>query len=539
MKENDISQIDLFPVYKDTDHYITDNHITDNPPESGRTFETDVTRVVHSGLIMRPIYELETRRFRQTDEDDRENAWERIDLMWLAFAVLDTIAEMTEYLVGATRNQILEKVKPLAERQMDAGRIDITDEEFDRILNKIFDHLVNRKNRYLPFEYKYFDAGIGSFSLRRFWLIKTVFTGKGREALYTLTDEGYAAYFGLHETGALDAAAIGNLRIQLLIERGKVDDAMSVAEQNRKQCMRKAHEVRQTRRAILRNIRSVNFATIDALADEGTSQATRVQQESGRLHHMVLDHLMRIDDEKQSYQLHRLAEMLEGLNTRLMELSVELQQLPEDFHAHSHKLFRKHSTGALPGADKVMQRVCTASEQDAACIGREFIARFDPPARRPLFDPALIIEACDRALERQQTPWDRMQQEKEIESKIVERYTPELTEPVMNAAFDLLRTRVRQSGEILLSEVLNQAVEAQNPEGRGTEYSSFLPLALAMAVFQCIADKRIAEKHRLRVELKNPESRFSMNLPDESRYRGHELILSWLDVKTLPRLQGR
>ena len=50
-------------------------------------------------------------------------------------------------------------------------------------------------------------------SSKWFWLIKTVYTGEGREALFTLTDEGYTAYFGLHETGALDATAIGNLRI--------------------------------------------------------------------------------------------------------------------------------------------------------------------------------------------------------------------------------------------------------------------------------------------------------------------------------------
>ncbi len=534
MKETNISQIELFPVSKDTDPYLTED-----PPDSSRTFETDVTRVVHSGLIMRPVYELETRRFGQSREDDLPNTWERIDLMWLAFAVLDTIAELTEYLVGATRKQVLEKVKPLALCQVDAGKIDMTEEVLDGLLDKVFDHLVNRKNRYLPFEYEYFDAGTSSFSLRRFWLVKTVFTGKGKEALYALTDEGYAAYFGLHETGALDAAAIGNLRIQLLIERGNVDDAISVAEQNRKQCMRKAHEVRRIRRAIRRNIRSVDFSGINALADEGTNQAVRVQQESGKLHHMVLDHLMSIEDEKQSYKLHRLAEMLEGLNTRLMELSGELQQLPEDFHAQSHKLFRRHSTGTMPEADEVMQRVCTASEQDAAKIGREFIARFDPPARRPFFDPALIIEACDRALERQQAPGDRMQHEEEMEVEIIERYKPELTEPIMNVAFDLLRTRVRQSGRVLLSEVLNQAVEGAYPkDGELPENSPVLPLALAMAVFQCIADHRIAQKHRMRIELDDHKSRFSLDLPGKCRYRGHELVLSGLDIINLQSREG-
>jgi hypothetical protein len=241
-------------------------------PDPG--FQTDVSRAVHSAAIMRPIFELEARRFGQSDTDDTGDIWEGVDALWIAFAVLDVISELTEYQSGATRAEVLEKILPLAHQQVAACGIEATPEGLAGVLNKVFDHLVNRHRRYLPFSYTWFNGALGRYQTRRFWLIKTVYTGEGHEALFTLTNEGYSAYFGLHETSALDATAIGNLRIKLLIERGNVDDAISVADGNRKQCARKALEVRNTRRQIRRNIHAVAFDHVQALAKEGVNQAT-------------------------------------------------------------------------------------------------------------------------------------------------------------------------------------------------------------------------------------------------------------------------
>ena len=47
----------------------------------GRTVETDVTRVAHSGLIMRPIFELDFRRLRQSDTGDFIDAWAGLDVI--------------------------------------------------------------------------------------------------------------------------------------------------------------------------------------------------------------------------------------------------------------------------------------------------------------------------------------------------------------------------------------------------------------------------------------------------------------------------
>ena len=495
--------------------------VTETNGASETGFATDVTRAVNSALIMRPIYELETRRLLQTDADDTPAIWQGLDLMWIAFAILDTISELSEYQLGATRDEVLEKILPAIRRQAAALGLTPTDDGLYRVLGKVFDHLANRDNRYLPFDYTCFDGTANRYHSRKFWLIKTVYTGQGKKALFSLTEEGYTAYFGLHETSALDAAAIGNLRIKLLIERGNVDDAISVASGNRKQCIRKALEIRNIRRLIRRNIRTVDFKQVKTLAEEGIHQGTDIQKESARLHNMVIENLPISEGEKHGRRLYRLADLLEGVNHQLMKLSSELQHLPEDYHNHSHKLFRRRSSGAFPPMDQVMRRVLSMAEADAANVGTEFIARIDPPGQRPIFDPAAVIEACDRALERKNGEEDRRQAVVEVDGASIERFVPDLDDPIMEQAFAMLHDTIQNKGVIRLSRLLEQSITDQAVAGFGVMF----PVAVAMAVFQCVVEPRIARFHQIRVEMPDPESRIELHLPAGRKYRGHELNL--------------
>ena len=510
-----------------------------------RTRESDVTRVVHSSLIMRPIYELEARRLTTfssgstTDNNDEDGTdiREFVDLMWVAFAILDSVSELTEYHVGVTRKEVLDKIAPAMENQIRAVGGDIPRQALVTLLKRVFDHLVNRDNRYLPFKYRYFDGASATFKFRRFWLIKAVYTDQGQESLFSLTEEGYAAYFGLHETSALDATAIGNLRIKLLIERGNVDDAIAVAEQNNKQCTRKAHDIRNTRRAIQRNIHSIDFEKVNAMADQGAGQATRIQMESSRLHHMVLDNLSMTRDDAQENKLLQLARHLKKLNRRQMELVRELQRLPDDYHDNSHKLFRKRMSGILPPMDEVLKRVCRMEETGAAAVGREFMARFDPPVQVPLFDPGAIIDTMSQALERRSTTGDKGQPLQEIDGESIAHYETQLTEPLMEKAVVMIQNRVRTAEGTMMEDLLKEAVlEESTLEGADLQdishqeihpenNSSLLPMAVAMTVFQTIIDHRIGVRNGFQVKLASPVRQFSMPLPGGRRYRGHHLVL--------------
>lgn len=487
-------------------------------------FETDVSRATFSALIMRPIYELESRRFGQSDASESQ-VWDSVDLMWTAFAILDVISELTEYQVGATRTEVVGRIVHLIRKQVEACKKAFSDEVLEDVVRKVFDHLVNRNNRYLPFSYTYFNGVSESFKSRRFWIIKTVFTGEGQEARFSLTAEGYAAYFGLHESSALDATAIGNLRIKLLLDRGNLDDAINVADGNRKQCARKAHEVRTVRRLIKRNIQTVAYDRVEGLADEGVNQAMDIQKEGSRLHNLVIENMLGSETGRSAFKLHRLAEKLEALNHSLMKLAGELQDLPEDYQSNSHKLFRRRGTGAFPCMDEVLQRIFRLDENHAALIGTEFIARIDPPARRTLFDPAAVIEACDRALEKQQMAGDHSQAMIEVDGKPILRFQPDLSDQLMLEAFEMLQGEVVREKEVLVSTLLKKAAQSTT--------SDLFAVAVAMGIFQNLVDPRLAQKHNLSISLLDPDSRIAVDLGGGRLYRGHELRVKYSPISLL------
>ncbi len=476
---------------------------------------TDVTRVVRSGLVMRPLYELTSRRL-PGREEGQPRVWEELDVIWLAFATLDIISEMTEYAPGVSREEVMSRLLPLAKNQVrDHG---ITRHALEEALHKIFDHLVNREDRYRPFDYPYFDAATGKMQSQKFWLVKTIYTGDGQTALFHLTDEGYTAYFGLYETGALDAAAIGNLRIRLLMDRGRVDDAIAVAQQNQKQLLRKSQEIHAMGRGIRRNINRVDVKAVNAMADEGVIQTGQVQEESSRLNHLVREKLLSdtLGPELQE-KLSILGEALEKLNSRLLDLSGELQELPETYHAHSHKLLRRPSPGILPSCEQALTRLASLSPENGAAIGHEFMARFDPPVGRPLFDPASVMEACDRALERQTQALEKGTTVQELDNTPLARFESCLTREIMDHGFDFLTVQLRDQGPAPLSRLLDLACDAGE--------LPLLPVAVAMAVFHCLVDPYYGEKYQFQVVVKQPETLFTLELTDQRTYRGHELIL--------------
>ena len=145
------------------------------------------------------------------------------------------------------------------------------------------------------------------------------------------------------------------------------------------------------------------------------------------------------------------------------------------------------------------------AEADAARAGERFLAGFDPPMLRPIFDPAGTILSCDRALERRSAPGDRRQPFQEIDGGAVERFEPELTTELMDRAFFEIAAEVAQAGEMALSQLLKTAIQKNDP---------LLPVAVAikdafrfrqeadfMAFFlNCVADMNAAEDLRENLE---------------------------------------
>jgi hypothetical protein len=173
----------------------------------------------------------------------------------------------------------------------------------------------------------------------------------------------------------------------------------------------------------------------------------------------------------------------------------------------------------------VMTRIFPMEEAEAAKLGEEFIARIDPPQRRPLFDPAAVIEACDRALERQNIPGDRNRKVLEVDGVPIEQFKSELSDELMRQAFGMIHSTVHQSGEIRLSSLLKEAAVSENAKN-----NEWFPVAAAMAVFQAVIEPVLAKQYRIQVTLPDPDKRIGVDLSAGRRYWGHELVLKYRSV---------
>jgi hypothetical protein len=80
---------------------------------------------------------------------------------------------------------------------------------------------------------------------------------------------------------------------------------------------------------------------------------------------------------------------------------------------------------------------------------------------------------------------------------------------------------VRADTGVLLSRLL----EAASDLADGAHDGGLLPVAVAMAVFQCTVERRLAARHRIRVAVSDPELRVTVPLCAGRRYRGHDIRL--------------
>jgi hypothetical protein len=80
---------------------------------------------------------------------------------------------------------------------------------------------------------------------------------------------------------------------------------------------------------------------------------------------------------------------------------------------------------------------------------------------------------------------------------------------------------VKFDSEVLLSRLLEAASEC----AAGADDGGLLPVAVAMAVFQCTVERRLAARHRIRVAVPDSDQRVTVPLCAGRRYRGHDIRL--------------
>ena len=174
---------------------------------------------------------------------------ERIDMRYLALAVIELLIERMGMGSTASRAELVEHLAGLARIQSH----EITDQDAATVGEHVFDWLTNARDRRSRFAARLFDPGIPDRILFEFGLLRAEALTDGTVG-YRLTQEAIEVHLSLLAHDPLTATQVSEMVVEEFIKRGLYDHAVSAAERTRTNSIRLAEAIRllmaQARRAI-------------------------------------------------------------------------------------------------------------------------------------------------------------------------------------------------------------------------------------------------------------------------------------------------
>lgn len=501
--------------------------VTEPVSKVSRTRFGDISRTNRTASLMRVFTQmlgsvhvglshLEEGKYRQFVE---------LDLSWLAFALLDFVAEQSEWKTGIERDRIINGVLPQACEQANVlGCFDVLGDDGIRVgLEVLFDALCNRSGRYKAFNIMLWDAESQLLTKRQFWFLKTKAVDGDRTALgnglFELTDEAYLLLFGMMEQDALDLARINLLRMEMLLSRGAFGEAVSLADNNIRQAQRLTLEIRTLNRQILRSIASVDIERVEYLSGQGIEQLNKLQEDLDELGHVIRNHLDTITDTKQLKLLSMLKEKLDGQRKAMLILHNQIMALPDTYRQQQHKLFRRrsHMEGRrLPPLENFLVSLALLPIDETNRVADDFLAQLSSPISVDLFDPGSLLQQLASVLERQHTNMsDVTVKDEDIE--FPEEFASPLTPHKVVSVYQWMREVIPLEGE-LLSRLLERA---RDEKGDDTAVA-----VQGIAIVSLDPQDDIKDSSSFRFHASPMAKRYSVMLGDGRHAHGHDLHLS-------------
>lgn len=481
----------------------------------------DISRSCRSAGVLKLLIDLANsaaKGYASTAETLRPFA--QLDLLWLALAIIDTIAEQTELKPGTTRKAVTAALLSAVMEQNRAINPDspMDSESIETGIGMMFDILANRPNRYKPFVTRHWDANRNQMSQRQFWLVKTTYDIEDAQqsALFELTPHAFSTYFGLLEQDAIDLARINVLRMQMLVDRGAFDRALEVASDNNNNARRLTSELRTIQRQIVRNIRSVDYDRVDFLGNEADEHSDALQGDLEKLSHMVRNYSPDKLDPSQEENLRLLSQKLDQQKLETDKLFKALISLPETYRDHQHKLFTSRDALAdysLPPLDSAAPLFAQVSVTQNAELADDFLATLLPPERRHLFSPDLFIENLEVALE--QAPVSDAGEVEEVDEWLPQDYQSPFDELLQRDVMAWLQKTLSETGTTSVS-TLFPLVEK--------ELGNLAPRALQSIAMLCMQPES-QEAFKTQSLCPDFSQRYQYRTEDKYLLHGHEITV--------------
>jgi hypothetical protein len=265
-------------------------------PAPGPAADEGLSRRLRALACTAPLHDLDVRKANLAGE------YTVYAMAEVALAAIDQVTLHMDFDTGADHEQIVAKLLPRVAAQ--APRRPVA--EHERVARWVLENLINVGSVDRGFRAVYGTFGPDGVYVRRdydFKLIEEV-PGYGGSVYLRATDEAVNVLVGALDTDVTSAQIAAEVKLEVLISRGRLADAQLAAEQARYRTVQYAETLRRTLEATRRNVRAVDWlnAVPDMIAEALDHVADRYRHENA-----ILTNIRKARDEAEDAEHKRRA----------------------------------------------------------------------------------------------------------------------------------------------------------------------------------------------------------------------------------------
>jgi hypothetical protein len=313
-----------------------------------------------------PLHELEASKAM------RDGDWSAYDLRALALAALDRVMEHMGLEYGATHDQIVGELAPLASAAnpaADAG-------ERSRVATTVLAALLNDRNRREAFQSGYSDFSGAEGHARRvlsFRLLQEVEAPDGSVVLRA-TDEAINLFYSALDHDIEDAQSAAEAVLRSQMSRGLLDRAVATAREARFRSLQFGEKIERALRAARRDLRQVDWGgDVSPMLDAAVSHLKERMTVERELLRSARGQLERAEPTQLSAAA-ELVELVEDCRTRHVQLQKQILEARPTFMAEQERqVFAPRAAAPLPELEReLLMPLLVASRAEAAPVLKAF-----------------------------------------------------------------------------------------------------------------------------------------------------------------------
>ncbi|WP_257002560.1 hypothetical protein, partial [Streptomyces albidoflavus] len=270
-------------------------------PAPGPAADEGLARRLRALACTAPLHDLDTRKANLAGE------YAGYAMAEVALAAIDLVTLHMDFDTGADHEQIVARLLPRIAAQ--APRRPAA--EHERVARWVLENLINVGSVDRGFRAVYGTFGPDGSYVRRdydFKLVEEV-PGRGGSVYLRTTDEAVNVLVGALDTDVTSAQIAAEVKLEVLINRGRLADAQLAAEQARYRTVQYSETLRRALDATRRNVRAVDWlgAVPDMIAEALDHVADRYRHENA-----ILTNIRKARDESEDpEQKRRAAELVD------------------------------------------------------------------------------------------------------------------------------------------------------------------------------------------------------------------------------------